>query len=107
MVTIYFASKDNIQNEKKSTFFKKNYFCLGIFFVLPCIEKYTKVDLRTSVIDIPPQEVCDQKLKNKFFWVLETTVRCYEPIIDSKHRYQIIFVRKTTDIMDEIKTKNI
>ena len=31
---------------------------LGIFFVLPCIEKYTKVDLRTSVIDIPPQEVC-------------------------------------------------
>ena len=29
----------------------------GIFFVLPCIENYTKVDLRTSVIDIPPQEV--------------------------------------------------
>merc|ERR1719193_261790 len=29
----------------------------GIFFVLPCIESYQKVDLRTSVIDIPPQEV--------------------------------------------------
>ena len=29
----------------------------GIFFVLPCIENYSKVDLRTSVIDIPPQEV--------------------------------------------------
>lgn len=29
----------------------------GIFFVLPCIETYTKVDLRTGVFDIPPQEV--------------------------------------------------
>ena len=29
----------------------------GIFFILPCIENYSKVDLRTSVIDIPPQEV--------------------------------------------------
>ena len=36
---------------------------LGIFFVLPCIEKYTKVDLRTSVIDIPPQEVCNDVSK--------------------------------------------
>ena len=32
-------------------------FILGIFFVLPCIETYTKVDLRTGVFDIPPQEV--------------------------------------------------
>ncbi len=31
--------------------------CPGIFFILPCIENYSKVDLRTSVIDIPPQEV--------------------------------------------------
>ena len=30
----------------------------GIIFVLPCVENYTKVDLRTSAIDIPPQEVC-------------------------------------------------
>jgi len=29
----------------------------GIFFILPCIETYTKVDLRTGVFDIPPQEV--------------------------------------------------
>lgn len=29
----------------------------GIFFVLPCIEDYTKVDLRTVTFDIPPQEV--------------------------------------------------
>ncbi|NP_001161585.1 MEC2-like protein [Saccoglossus kowalevskii] len=29
----------------------------GIFFVLPCIENYTKVDLRTISFDVPPQEV--------------------------------------------------
>ena len=28
----------------------------GIFFILPCIETYSKVDLRTSVFDVPPQE---------------------------------------------------
>ncbi|XP_067130037.1 band 7 protein AGAP004871-like isoform X2 [Centruroides vittatus] len=29
----------------------------GIFFILPCIENYTKVDLRTLTFDVPPQEV--------------------------------------------------
>uniref|UniRef100_A0A0L8IG19 Band 7 domain-containing protein n=1 Tax=Octopus bimaculoides TaxID=37653 RepID=A0A0L8IG19_OCTBM len=29
----------------------------GIFFVLPCVESYTKVDLRTLSFDVPPQEV--------------------------------------------------
>ena len=29
----------------------------GIFFVLPCIESYTKVDLRTVSFDVPPQQV--------------------------------------------------
>merc|ERR1719340_76146 len=29
----------------------------GLFFVLPCIENYQKVDLRTITLDVPPQEV--------------------------------------------------
>lgn len=29
----------------------------GIFFVLPCIENYTKVDIRSTLFDIPPQEI--------------------------------------------------
>ena len=29
----------------------------GIFFVLPCIETYQRVDLRTITLDVPPQEV--------------------------------------------------
>ena len=29
----------------------------GIFFILPCIDSYKKVDLRTVSFDVPPQEV--------------------------------------------------
>lgn len=29
----------------------------GVFFVLPCIDNYFKVDLRTVSFDVPPQEV--------------------------------------------------
>ncbi|CAF0704700.1 unnamed protein product [Brachionus calyciflorus] len=29
----------------------------GLFIVLPCIESYTKVDMRTVSFDVPPQEV--------------------------------------------------
>lgn len=38
---------------------------LGIFFVLPCIESYTKVDLRTVSFDVPPQEV-KQSISNEW-----------------------------------------
>lgn len=29
----------------------------GIFFVIPCIDSYHRVDLRTVSFDVPPQEV--------------------------------------------------
>lgn len=29
----------------------------GIFFILPCVDNYIKVDLRTVSFDVPPQEV--------------------------------------------------
>lgn len=29
----------------------------GIFFIIPCIDTYCKVDLRTVSFDVPPQEV--------------------------------------------------
>jgi hypothetical protein len=28
-----------------------------MFFVLPCIDQFTKVDIRTVSYDVPPQEV--------------------------------------------------
>ena len=29
----------------------------GVFFVIPCIDQYEKIDLRTQSYDVPPQEV--------------------------------------------------
>ncbi len=29
----------------------------GIFFIVPCIDTYRKVDLRTVSFDVPPQEI--------------------------------------------------
>ena len=29
----------------------------GIFFIVPCIDSYKKLDLRTVTFDVPPQEV--------------------------------------------------
>ena len=34
----------------------------GLFFIVPCTDSYTKVDLRTVSFDVPPQEVQNYKL---------------------------------------------
>lgn len=31
----------------------------GLFYILPCIDTYVKIDLRTVSFDVPPQEVKD------------------------------------------------
>ena len=30
----------------------------GVFFIIPCIDIYQKIDMRTASYEIPPQEVC-------------------------------------------------
>ena len=32
-------------------------FHLGLFFVIPCIDEYRKVDLRVVSFEVPPQEL--------------------------------------------------
>lgn len=46
----------------------------GLFFVNPCLDTYSKVDLRTVSFDVPPQEVCFlfEKKKILFFHQLFT-----------------------------------
>ena len=34
----------------------------GIFFILPCVDNYTKVDMRVITFDVPPQEVGRRRL---------------------------------------------
>ena len=59
----------------------------GIFFVIPCIDTYKKVDLRTVSFDVPPQEVSKYKcvdLRTVSFdvppqEVIMETLRCTVP----------------------------
>ena len=37
----------------------------GIFFIVPCIDTYRKVDLRTVSFDVPPQEVKSARRSNQ------------------------------------------
>ena len=30
----------------------------GVFFILPCVDVYEKIDMRTQTFNVPPQEVC-------------------------------------------------
>ena len=29
----------------------------GVFFIIPCVDIYEKIDMRTQTYDVPPQEV--------------------------------------------------
>ena len=29
----------------------------GVFFIIPCVDSYEKIDMRTQTYDVPPQEV--------------------------------------------------
>ena len=34
----------------------------GVFFVIPCVDHYQKIDMRTQTYDVPPQEVSTPQL---------------------------------------------
>ena len=39
----------------------------GVFFIIPCLDVYEKIDMRTATYDVPPQEV------KQSLWVLSPT----------------------------------
>ena len=41
----------------------------GIFFIVPCIDTYRKIDLRTVSFDVPPQEVSTRFRSFVFFFL--------------------------------------
>ena len=40
----------------------------GVFFIIPCVDVYEKVDMRTQTFEIPPQEVCFHLLFYSLKW---------------------------------------
>jgi erythrocyte band 7 integral membrane protein len=55
----------------------------GIFFIVPCIDTYRKIDLRTVSFDVPPQEVSTRFQPFVFFFFLVYFIQkiCASPII--------------------------
>ena len=80
----------------------------GLFFVNPCLDTYSKVDLRTVSFDVPPQEVCFlfEKKKISFFFIncslvsLRTgfcwaTLEMFDPSIGTMKDVIRIFLRNS------------
>ena len=36
----------------------------GVFFIIPCVDIYEKIDMRSQTFEIPPQEVMKVMLRN-------------------------------------------
>lgn len=74
----------------------------GLFFIIPCMDSYTKVDLRTVSFDVPPQEVGTKssallsaiKLTEKSCWgkIVHTLLEPRETISVQTPRVLQIFV---------------
>jgi hypothetical protein len=52
----------------------------GLFFIMPCIDTYRKVDLRTVSFDVPPQEVGTGLLLLFFLSLLYSTLLHLPPL---------------------------
>ena len=44
----------------------------GVFFIIPCLDVFEKIDMRTSTYDVPPQEVIRRRLFNIITGYLDT-----------------------------------
>ena len=43
----------------------------GVFFIIPCVDVYEKVDMRTQTFEIPPQEVRNDQTAHLLLAILE------------------------------------
>ena len=53
----------------------------GVFFIIPCVDIYEKVDMRTQTFDVPPQEVSKTELEYPTIMV-----SCTDPHQGQRHR---------------------
>ena len=41
----------------------------GVFFIIPCVDIYQKIDMRTATYEIPPQEVTNTETMT-VIWII-------------------------------------
>ena len=49
----------------------------GVFFIIPCLDVYEKIDMRTATYDVPPQEVRHEAI------FLHIALTPFIPLLDS------------------------
>ncbi|KAK6194802.1 hypothetical protein SNE40_000357 [Patella caerulea] len=81
----------------------------GIFFVLPCIEQYTKCDLRTISFDIPPQEVLTRdsvtvSVDAVVYYKISNPTVSVANVADAAHSTQLL---AQTTLRNVLGTKNL
>ena len=59
----------------------------GLFFVMPCVDSYKKVDLRTVSFDVPPQEVYNALILRKS--PILRIGECFQQKIDIQNKFSI------------------
>ena len=81
----------------------------GIFFILPCIDTYIKVDLRVISFDVPPQEILT---RDSVTVAVDAVVyfRISNPIwsvvnVEDAHRSTKLLAQTT--LRNELGTKNL
>ena len=42
---------------------------VGVFFIIPCVDIYEKIDMRTQTFDVPPQEVIYLKDGERYLFI--------------------------------------
>ena len=56
----------------------------GVFFIIPCVDVYEKIDMRSQTFEIPPQEVkIDQHVHAIFCFESERTLSYVIHVIDN------------------------
>ena len=60
-----------------------------VFFIIPCVDIYEKIDMRTATYEIPPQEVFFQTHTNKQMHQANKPINIYEKIDKRTATYEI------------------
>ena len=66
----------------------------GIFFIIPCIDTYRKVDLRTVSFDVPPQEVIKMIIVYQYHGFKLNVIYTLHKNLDEIHKYAYILFLK-------------
>lgn len=81
----------------------------GIFFVLPCIDNYICVDLRTIAFDVPPQEILTRdsvtiSVDAVSYFRISDPVASVCNVEDTRHSTRLL---AQTTLRNELGTKNL